>query len=416
MTSISKSGKLCYETRTGHTNLSQGQPDNQNIPQKHKSLAKTNNVRGHRVRVLFIASCLVRAGPTNQLLYLIRNLPRSTFRPIILTIFEEPKQSLLDQFEKEGIDVQSLNLKKKTTNAYSLLRNAHKAIKIAPDVVHTQGVIADTLGFLLFPTQHLATLRNYPPYDYRDIFGGRKAQVIARLHLTLLSITNVVSCSYAIRKRIEYFNRIRSQVVQNGVETRRFSQTSQQSKKESRQALNLDQDSYYILVSGNLITRKNVETIIVAFKRLNINAHLLIAGGGELRDSLKNRYGCRNIHFLGLVQDIINLYHSADLLVSASRSEGLPNSVLEAMSTGLELLISDIPEHRELLSKHPTPKAFLFHPTDVNDLAKKILAASNRRSKRAGIAFRHIACKHFSAQKMSEKYQNIYLKFRCRQY
>jgi glycosyltransferase involved in cell wall biosynthesis len=55
-----------------------------------------------------------------------------------------------------------------------------------------------------------------------------------------------------------------------------------------------------------------------------------------------------NISLKGKVIDVDEYLEAADCFVSASLSEGLPNSVIEALAWGLPIILSDIPEHREI--------------------------------------------------------------------
>jgi glycosyltransferase involved in cell wall biosynthesis len=70
---------------------------------------------------------------------------------------------------------------------------------------------------------------------------------------------------------------------------------------------------------------------------------------------------------------------AADLLVAPSLSEGMPNAVLEAMASGLPLVLSDIPGHREAAAGN----AWYFAAGDAVELAREVEAALNAPDKRA---------------------------------
>jgi glycosyltransferase involved in cell wall biosynthesis len=73
-----------------------------------------------------------------------------------------------------------------------------------------------------------------------------------------------------------------------------------------------------------------------------------------------------NIVFLGKKTNIVEYLKVADYFISASSSEGLPNSVLEAYMTGLPCILSDIPQHREIFQQNG--QAVFFKTKNYNDL------------------------------------------------
>ena len=97
------------------------------------------------VNILYVVSNLGRCGPTNQLLNIIRNLDPEVFQPTVITLSPEPRDSLKYRYEELGIDVQSLGMSrvKGLFKSKEILRQRIK--KIAPSVIHTQGIRADSL-------------------------------------------------------------------------------------------------------------------------------------------------------------------------------------------------------------------------------------------------------------------------------
>lgn len=76
--------------------------------------------------------------------------------------------------------------------------------------------------------------------------------------------------------------------------------------------------------------------------------------------------------------DLPRYYHEADLYVSASHSDGSSISLLEAMASGIPVLVSDIPGNAEWVASGDT--GWLFPDRDVDALAKKILRAADLRN------------------------------------
>jgi glycosyltransferase involved in cell wall biosynthesis len=134
----------------------------------------------------------------------------------------------------------------------------------------------------------------------------------------------------------------------------------------------LEKDSY-ILFLGRLVPEKGIHYLIEAFKSVKTDKKLVIAGGSsdttEYMDSLKKIAG-DNVIFTGFQQGQIleELYSNAYIYCLPSDLEGMPLSLLEAMSYGNCCLTSDIPECAEVVEE----KAVTFKKTDVMDLRERL--------------------------------------------
>ena len=132
-----------------------------------------------------------------------------------------------------------------------------------------------------------------------------------------------------------------------------------------KQELGLPADKFILLSSGELIKRKNHETIIRAIRNYKDNYasvpfHYIICGQGVLEDYLKNLADSLNvseyISFLGYRSDMMEIFQIADLFIFPSFQEGLPMALLEAMAFGLPVICSDIRGSRDLMGKYAVSK------------------------------------------------------------
>lgn len=145
----------------------------------------------------------------------------------------------------------------------------------------------------------------------------------------------------------------------------------------------LTKDSY-ILFLGRLVPEKGIRYLIEAFKNVKTDKKLVIAGGSSDTDSftkeLKNlAKGDDRIIFTGFVQGKIlgELYSNTYMYTLPSDLEGMPLSLLEAMSYGNCCLVSDIPECTEVVED----KALIFKKSDVEDLKEKLQDACDHPEK-----------------------------------
>ena len=139
----------------------------------------------------------------------------------------------------------------------------------------------------------------------------------------------------------------------------------------------LEKDSY-ILFLGRLVPEKGIRYLIEAYRRVETDKKLVIAGGSSdanaFEEELKElAQGDDRIIFTGFVQGQIldELYGNAYIYTLPSDLEGMPLSLLEAMSYGNCCLVSDIPECTEVVED----KALVFKKSDVNDLREKLQEA-----------------------------------------
>lgn len=144
----------------------------------------------------------------------------------------------------------------------------------------------------------------------------------------------------------------------------------------------LHKDSY-VLFLGRLVPEKGLRYLISAFKQVKTDKKLVIAGGASDTDSFAQELKelakeDERILFTGFVQGQLleELYSNAYLYTLPSDLEGMPLSLLEAMSYGNCCLVSDIPECAEVVED----KALLFKKSDVTDLRNQLQEACDNAS------------------------------------
>lgn len=134
----------------------------------------------------------------------------------------------------------------------------------------------------------------------------------------------------------------------------------------------------YILFLGRLVPEKGIRYLVEAFKKVKTDKKLVIAGGSSDTDEFtmelkKLAKDDDRILFTGFVQGQLldELYSNAYIYTLPSDLEGMPLSLLEAMSYGNCCLVSDIPECTEVVEN----KAIIFKKSDINDLKEKLQKA-----------------------------------------
>jgi glycosyltransferase involved in cell wall biosynthesis len=356
--------------------------------------------------ILYIVSTLKRSGPTNQLYNLIKYLDRTEFEPHLVTLSPESDDTRWSDYQVLGVQLYSLGFSRIEGFFYTKKQLLELLIRINPDIIHTQGIRADLLNakYLCNRNITLCTSRNYPFEDYVLKFGRLQGMAMAYRHINAFKKLHVIACSKIIQSKLSNHG-LNVSVVQNGIDVQQYKPIEDEKKNVLRQQLRIPIDLKIFISVGALIPRKDMLTIVNAFKCLSIKKVKLIILGGGFQKTLLEKYCNDSIQLLGNVYNVIDYLRIADVFISASLSEGLPNSVLEAMACGLPCILSDIPSHRELFG-HNTD---IFFPCGDDKKLSQILKSLDSRHldllKKSSL---DTVREQFGAEEMSRSYQNYY--------
>jgi glycosyltransferase involved in cell wall biosynthesis len=152
-------------------------------------------------------------------------------------------------------------------------------------------------------------------------------------------------------------------------------------RASARTRLGLGRDDLVAVAAGRLSLEKAFDLLIAAFGRVHAGEprlRLLVAGEGPERPRLEAaiaRAGLQDlVQLLGQVPDIRPILAAADLLVLPSRTEGLPNIVLEGLDAGLPVLATCVGALPELV--HDGVTGWLVPRDDVEALARGLARAA----------------------------------------
>lgn len=281
-----------------------------------------------------------------------------------------------------------------------------------PDIIHIHGTVSESLLGVNLKKKYKKPL-------LMTVYGEditRYTKQIPSKYLTGLSLKNAdaIICQ---SKFLE--NEIRKTGISNkkffiipmGVNTKNF---SPKDKNKARQASNLLKNKKIILFVGHLVTRKGLEYLIRAIKRVlknDKNILCCIIGKGPLEEHLKkltSDLGLNDyIRFLGTKtnKEVIPYMNACDIFVLPSLNEGLPVVLCEALACGKPVVATKVAGTPELVNNDV---GYLVNPKDVNDLAEKILLALNKKWKKEKILKR---AQEFSVKNSVRKLMKIYRSF-----
>lgn len=366
-------------------------------------------------RIVYLVADLRRVGPTNQTLNIICNSGIPLDDVLVLSLFDEPKDSMCKIFEQRGISCQSLHLKRNNPFvAWVKLRNFFRKNQIG--LVHSYGVKPDILLYFVSKFQkvcYVLTQRNIPIEDYPPRMNRMVGILIAKLHTFVFRHSrNVVACSRYLQKVMhEKYRCSHIVAIQNGIDTELFKNFG---RDICRKQFGLPLGAFVYISTGLFIERKHNDEIVEAFLAAKFeNAYLVMLGDGPLLFEMQRKYAKNEaVLFVGKSTKVAEYLSAADCFISASDSEGLPNAVLEALACGVPVILSDIPQHLEILDELPNVgKTFALH--DVNAMSNVMKEFVMSGSKYDNISA-DLERSSFTMKKMGEKYRKYYDGLLCK--
>jgi glycosyltransferase involved in cell wall biosynthesis len=215
--------------------------------------------------------------------------------------------------------------------------------------------------------------------------------------------------------KVVRFPRARINVIHNGVDTERF-RLIENSKASMRARFKLPATGFILGMVARLVPVKNHAGVFHAIARLHeqgIETDLVVAGDGPLCEPLHQMARelriHERVHFLGNVNSIEEVFCAIDVFVLNSQSEGMSNTILEAMASGLPVVATAVGANPQLVCDRET--GYLIKVNDVESLCRAIgeLAGDFRLRTTMGQKGRLRAEVHYSVKRMVQDYSDLYM-------
>jgi sugar transferase (PEP-CTERM/EpsH1 system associated) len=225
--------------------------------------------------------------------------------------------------------------------------------------------------------------------------------------------------SYALRDfhaRNTGFHIDKMSVIHNGVDTDRFC-PQEAVRIRMREKLGIGPSDFCIGTIGRLEPVKDLFTLLratIVLPESPRNWRVMIAGDGSESAALKQLVhdqggGRLRVDFLGEVQEVPDLLNALDVYVLPSLYEGISNSLLEAMATGLPVIASAVGGNTEVVADGQS--GLLFAAGDARALTDrlKLIYEGSELSVRLGRDGRRRVEDCFSLKSMVQRYEAFYL-------
>ncbi len=202
------------------------------------------------------------------------------------------------------------------------------------------------------------------------------------------------------------------EVIPNGIDIQSLDD-QQVSRNTAREKLGLEAESLWIGFAGRLVKIKGVVELIEGFSMIAEefpNAKLAILGKGDLREELQVLIRARNLQgrvlLVGQVPQARKYFKAFDGFILPSYREGMSIALLEAMATGLPLLVSDIPMNTDLVERD----AIVFemkNPAAVAGALASFLNSSEKERAAKGARNRKLAEEKYSLHLFRNRYADL---------
>jgi len=318
------------------------------------------------MKILLLQDYLRSGGTERQTVSLCEYFSRSGHDVSLLTF--RPGGRLEDRARRAGIRLRALQSSDLGINFFApgLFREVDRS---NPDVILCMGRMANSYaGFLSkrFPgIVAVGSARTGKPLPLLNQWSFRNVDAV------------LANCEWW-RRELEATgvagSRIR--VVHNGVVSRRVRQGGVPARDSVRRELGVEPSTVVFLNVANFRTRKRHAWLIETFSRIrpSLDWQLWLVGDGARWSHCQQIAGrsrvARHIRMLGYDKDPYPYYAAADVAVSASIEDSLPNFLIEAQSEGLPVVASDVRGVGEVFSDGES--GFLVPPDDRSEFLSRI--------------------------------------------
>lgn len=231
------------------------------------------------------------------------------------------------------------------------------------------------------------------------------------------STDQMLAVSNVLRENLQRqfnFPKEKIRVIANGVDLSRFALTRQSDDYKTR--LGLPANALVFGAIGRVVPVKAYPTLLQAAKLIFDEipmAHLVMVGDGpqlEALVQLAEEYQiAARVHFLGARKDVPEILRAFDVFVLSSESEGMSNTILEAMASARPVVATAVGGNPELVVDRET--GLLVPPHDPPAMAAAImkLLRDTALCRQMGWLGRQRVEEKFSLEVMVQNYANIYL-------
>jgi len=325
--------------------------------------------------------------------------------------------------EENNIKIYELNMNKfyflftSPIKFYSILR------KIKPQIVQTWmyhsdlfgGIIARLAGIKIVLWNVRSSSFKLPEITYSSLLVSRINALIS-----WFIPTNVICCGkYAAQCHANQgYDPSKIKIIFNGVDTKLFAPNSE-NRSLVRKKYKINRDTILLGMVARYTPLKDHRTLLKSLSLLNNLKQdwiCILSGRGidhdnyELLEMINSLNLSKKVLLIGTQININEIYNALDLHILSSTSEGFPNCLIEALSSGIPCISTNVGDAKFILKD----VGWVINPSNPYQLArvvKKFFGLSESERKKISEFSRNRIKSKFSLAKLTEKYDDLYSEF-----
>jgi len=387
-------------------------PPRLNAPEPSAGGPSVEGGRFCPLRICHVIYRLDTGGLENGLVNLINRMDPVRFEHAVVCV--DRSGPFRERITRPGVPV--VELRKRPGFEAGFYRRAWSVFRrLAPDLVHTR----NTAGLDAILPARLSGVRTILHGEH-----GRTADdpdgthprhnLLRRLHAPMVARFTTVSADLAdwLVDTVGIARR-KVQVLMNGVDVARFAPAAVERHAVLPQ---IPDGAVVVGTVGRLDPVKGHLTLIDAVARLavagEVPVHLVIVGEGPERAVLERRIHATGlggtVHLVGECGDVPAVLRTFDIFCLSSLAEGISNTMLEAMATGLPVVATAVGGNRELVADRATGCLTPAGDPALLAAALEPVVSDAGLRQRWGDAARRRACEQFSLEAMVRRYEACY--------
>ena len=371
------------------------------------------------INIAYLVHSLQAGGIERSVTRIVNRLDRTRFSPIIICL---GKSGPAEQWLETEVPV--LEIGKSPGNdllAVRRLANCLRDNKVDLLQSHNWGTLLEAVVACMISKTAFHVHAERGTVLGRIASGGLRHWLRARTMAFALSrVDKVISNSHAVASRVQQrcgYRAERIAIIPNGVPEMCLNDR-EAIRHQMRAKLGLAPNSVLIGSVGRLEEVKGFANAVRAFADLLCRppeVHLVLVGEGSERKNLEmliNDLGVSsNVHLVGRQENVDHWLAAIDIYLNSSLSEGMSQSIVEAMSAGLPIVATDVGDTAQVLGPADSRAGICVPAAETSALTKALLqlAADSELRELFGDKSKERHQCEYSEEILTKNYQNFYL-------